>query len=265
MNSDKSNKRPRKSWRVRFKEYSNLCLTSGFIPTLYPRLERIGKLFSRFWTFLQVGKVTIEGVENLNADGRLIYAFNHSSMLDAVVMYGIMPKGLRYMTAVEEMRGLGGLKAVVMGGMGCFPVDRTNGRTVIPPAIDLLVAGTKIGMYPEGKISPTGQLLEFKKGAAWIAIGTCDRLQHKELVGIVPVLMCYNKRHVPSALNYLKMLWHWRAGITITFGEPVYVHTVVPQTAAALIDRIKLDIVSQSCPTVSVGDPGSENKDGNKQ
>lgn len=261
MNSDKNTKR-RKSWRVRFKEYSSLCLTSGFIPTLNPRLESIGKRISRLWTFLQVGKVTIVGAENLNADGRLIYAFNHSSMLDAVVMYGIMPRGIRYMTAVEEMRGLGGLKAVVMGGMGCFAVDRSNGRSVIPPATDLLVSGTKIGMYPEGKISPTGQFLEFKKGAAWIAIGACDKLQHKELVGIVPVLMCYNKRHVPSALSYFKMLWRWRAGITVTFGEPVYVHTVVPQTAAALIDRIKLDIVSQPCPTVSVNAPADDNNDG---
>jgi hypothetical protein len=65
---------------VRFKEYSNLCLTSGFIPTLRPRLERIGKRVSRFWTFLQVGKVTIVGAENLNASGRLIYWTSDSEL-----------------------------------------------------------------------------------------------------------------------------------------------------------------------------------------
>lgn len=245
----------RKSWWRRFRNYAASCTTSGFIPRESYALQRFGKFMSRLWTWIQVGEVTVVGRENLYAPGRLIFCPNHSAMLDAIVIYPIMPLGTRFMAAVEEMRGLGGLKAILMGAAGAYPVDRTRGRTVIPTSIELLVKGKRITMFPEGKISPTGTYLEFKKGAAWIAIGACEALGHNEPVGLVPIHICYHTRDVESATDFGKMRLRWRHGVTITIGKPVYVHNVEPLTPDAVIARIRDDITSQICDTTHLVEP----------
>ena len=244
--------KPRKSWLRRYREYAANCMTSGFIPTEHLGLQRFAKFMARLWAWIQVGEVRVVGRENLTAPGRLIFCPNHSAMLDAVVIYPLMPVGTRFMGAVEEMRGMGGLKAILMGAAGCYPVDRSRGKTVIPVSIGLLVDGKRITMFPEGKISPTGEYLEFKKGAAWIAIGACDALGHKVPVGIVPIHICYGTRDVESATDLGKMRLRWRHGVTITVGKPVYIHEVNPVTPDAVIARIKHDITGQSCETTSL-------------
>ncbi|MDZ4837840.1 MAG: lysophospholipid acyltransferase family protein [Candidatus Melainabacteria bacterium] len=249
-----NNAAPRKSWWKRFREYAALCTTSGFIPRESRGLQHFAKLISRVWAWVQIGEVRVIGREHLLAEGHLIYCPNHSAMLDAVVIYPLIPVGTRYMAALEEMRGLGGLKAILMGAAGCYPVDRTKGKTVIPISIQLLANGKRITMFPEGKISPTGTYLEFKKGAAWIALGASDLLGSSKPVGIVPIHICYGTRDVESATDFGKMRLRWRHGVTVTIGEPVYVHEVQPRTAENVISRIKDDITSQSCSTTSVGD-----------
>lgn len=248
----------RKSWWRRFREYADNCVISGFIPNEHAGFQRFGRRVAALWAWIQVGKITVVGAENLKAAEHLIYCPNHSAMLDAIVMYPIMPEGVRYMAAVEEMRGLWGIKAILMGAMGAFPVDRKNGRSVIPAAVGLVKSGKRLCMFPEGKISPSGTYLEFKKGAAWIAIGACDALGHTAKVGIVPIHICYHTRDVDSATDFTKMKLRWRHGVTITVGEPVYVHDVVPMTPDAVIGRIRDSITSNSCATTSLPEDTSK-------
>ncbi len=247
---------PRKSLWRRFREYANNCVTSGFIPTDNRTFRRFGKFVAKLWSFVQVGEVKVVGEENLHAPGRLIFCPNHSAMLDAVVLYPYIPDRTRFMSAVEEMRGFWGLKAIVMGALGSYAVDRSRGKTVIAPSIELLTAGRCINMFPEGKISPTGTYLEFKKGAAWIALGACEALQHKEPVGLVPIHICYGTRDEASALDFGKMRLKWRRGVTITVGKPIYLHDINPLTPDAVIARIKDVITSQDCATTSLPDKG---------
>lgn len=255
MSLNRNKASPGKSWWARFREYAALCTTSGFIPNESRGFQRFAKVLARFWAWIQLGEVKVIGRENLTAATHLIYCPNHSAMLDAVALYPLLPLGTRYMAAVEEMRGLWGLKAILMGLAGCYPVDRTKGKTVIPASIDLLARKSKrITMFPEGKISPTGTYLEFKKGAAWIALGASDLLGSQTPVGIVPIHICYGTRDVESATDLAKMRLRWRHGVTVTIGEPVYVHNVQPRTAEEVISRIKDDITSQTCATTQLED-----------
>ena len=157
------------TWRKKFREYVNLCLTNGFIPRTFLPLQLLERFLAKFQIFLQVGRVRLIGAENLKVKGRVIFCPNHSSMFDAPVIYAIMKRWPRYMTAYEEMRGLWGLKAVVMGAFGCFAVDRSKGKTVMEPAIQVLASGRCLVIFPEGKISASGEYLTFKKGPAIIA------------------------------------------------------------------------------------------------
>ena len=222
------------------------------MPKRIKSLQFVGKIIARMWLFVQVGKVRVVGRENLDAPGRLLFCINHSSMFDAPLIFTVMKKQPRYMTAVEEMRGLGGLKAVVMGALGSFPVDRSRGHTAIAPSVEALVNGEHIAIFPEGKISNSGAYLKFKSGAARIAIEACDRRNHRVQVGIVPIHICFGSRDEATAGGpYTKMGFKWRGGVTITIGKPIYIHNVEPLTAANVTDVVQAAITAQECATLS--------------
>jgi len=238
------------TWQKKYREYATHCLTSGFIPETFRPLQYVARILARLWLYIQVGRVRIVGFDNLKTPGRVIFCPNHSSMLDAIVIYAIMQRWPRYMTAYEEMRGLGGLKAIAMGAFGCFPVDRSHGKSVLEPAIKVLMSGQTMVIFPEGKISPTGEYLPFKKGPAIIANTTYERLGMKEHVAVVPIHLCYHKRHAPSAGGpYPSMGFKWRGGITVTVGKPIYIHELPSRQPEDVMAVVRAAVKMQSCPT----------------
>lgn len=237
-------------WRQQYRDYVSRCITSGFIPATFRPLQYLARVISRLWVFVQVGELKVKGRDNLQFDGRLIYCPNHSSMFDVPVIYAIMRCFPRYMTAYEEMRGLYGLKAVLMGACGSFPVDRSHGKSVLEPAVNVLAGGDPLVIFPEGKISVSGQYLPFKIGAALIAVNTYQRLGGRERVGIVPVQICLPGRDEKTALGpYSSMAFKWRKGVTVTIAPPIWVdgsHVVSPER---LMQEVRNRIVEQPCPT----------------
>jgi 1-acyl-sn-glycerol-3-phosphate acyltransferase len=238
------------TWRKRFRDYVSMCLSSGFVPYTFRPLQVLGKQLARLWMFIQVGRIRIEGMENLSVKGRIIFCPNHSSMFDAPIMFAVMKQFPRYMTAYEEMRGLWGLKAVLMGAFGSFPVDRSRGKTVLEPAINVLARGDPLVIFPEGKISPTGQYLPFKIGAALIAVGAYEKLNRKEKVAIVPVQICFAGRHAETACGpYTEMGLKWRKGAVVTAGPPVWIDAECCSEPENVINAVRMMIVERPCPT----------------
>jgi len=238
------------TWRQNFREYVDLCLTSGFIPHSVRPLQLVGKYLGKIWVFAQVGRVRIVGKENLTAPGRIIFCPNHSSMFDAPIIFSIMKRMPRYMTAYEEMRGIWGLKAIAMGAFGCFAVDRAHGKTVIDPAIKVIVQGSPLVVFPEGKISKTGVYLPFKKGSAIIGIAAYEQLLRKDRVGYVPIHICYHSRDEETAGGpYGAMGLKWRGGVTITVGKPIYLDEISPMNADSVTEAVRKAIVFQACAT----------------
>lgn len=231
-----------KGWRQRVHEYSQRCIQSGFIPLTFRPAQFLGRLFARFLVFLQLGKIRVMGRRNLQIPGRFVFCPNHSSMFDAPVMYSILnrPEDVRYMTAFEEMRGLWGLKAILMGAMGSFPVDRSRGKSVIEPAIEVLVRGQSLTIFPEGRVSETEECQPFKNGAAIIASEALKRLGKDERIGIIPVHIHYHRRHNPTArTNFLKMGFKWRGGVTVTVGCPIYLDERANASPEELMSEVR--------------------------
>lgn len=238
------------TWRQKYREYVNQCLTSGFIPQTFLPLQYVARILARIWLYIQVGRVSIVGADNLKTPGRVIFCPNHSSMFDAIVVYATMQRWPRYMTAYEEMRGLWGLKAIAMGAFGCFAVDRTQGKTVLEPAIKVLMSGQPMVVFPEGKVSPTGEYLPFKKGSAIIANTAFERLGGKEPVAIVPIHICYLKRHAPTAAaSYGEMGLKWRGGVIVTVGKPIYLHELPSRKPEDVMAVVRGVIKMQACAT----------------
>jgi 1-acyl-sn-glycerol-3-phosphate acyltransferase len=243
------------NWRQQFNDYVDLCLTSGFIPKSLRPLQLVGKFLAILWVYIQVGRVQVIGKHNLLAPGRIVFCPNHSSMFDALVIFSIMRRMPRYMTAYEEMQGLWGLKAIIMGAFGCFAVDRSQGKTVIEPAIQVLVSNEPLVIFPEGKISPSGTYLPFKKGISYIGLGAYDRLAGRDRVGFVPMHICYGKRHEDTAISpYGAMGFRWRGGVIVTILEPIYIDMVEPRTPEAITSAVRQSIVSQACATTRLSE-----------
>ena len=59
---------------------------------------------------------------------------------------------------------------------------------------------------------------------------------------------------MPCHVSFLKMLLRWRSGVTITIGDPIYVHDINPLDANNVIEEVKREITGQSCSTTKVAD-----------
>ncbi|MBX9688782.1 MAG: 1-acyl-sn-glycerol-3-phosphate acyltransferase [Candidatus Obscuribacterales bacterium] len=235
--------------RTRYKNYIEQILTSGYIPKPKPWLLWPSRKLFQFWRFLQLGRCNVVGAENLSTPGRVIFCPNHSSLFDAIAVHPSMTRPIRTMGAYESMKGLLGLKAIFLTGVGVFPVDRKNGSSVIKPAVDLLVSGEPLMIFPEGKIDNSGKLGEFKVGAAYIALSAEQQLQGKEPVGLVPMHICYGKRNKKTgdSFNFLKMAFSWRGGVTLHIGKPIWLSEHRGLSAEELMQVLRRKIISL-CP-----------------
>lgn len=210
--------------KTRIAEFGKLCYTSGYVPEIRHWLTVIGRPLARLWMFIQVGRVKVIGKKNRDLKGRVIFVPNHSSLLDAPLMFSILPRRkLHFMAAHDVMNGLNGKQAIVMGAVGCYPVDRSRGYTVVRPSIDLVVGGNSLVIFPEAKMYFRGECVPLKRGAAFIAKHAFRRSADGGDVAIVPVEIKYLKRDQGSYdKGYFAYGLKWRAGATVTFGEPMY-------------------------------------------
>lgn len=238
------------TWPDAYRRYIAKITTSGYVGEPSPICLFFARLVLRFAQFVFIGKVRVVGEENLRVPGRLIYCPNHSSMLDAVVMYPTINGPVRAMGAVEVFRNYWGLAAIIMTKMGGFPVDRTNGKTVLGPATKIIVRGERLCMFPEGKISPTGDLLPFKLGAGIIANCAYDLLGGKEPIGIVPIQICYHRRDNATALKVPKMGFKWRGGATVTVHKPIWLHELPDRDPKVVMRMVRDAIAATPCPTL---------------
>ncbi len=115
--------------------------------------------------------ITIEGRENIPAGRACIFMANHVSNLDAPVLICNLPGR----TSVFLKRSL--MKLPVLGYAfklaEFIPVDRDgdaeSARLAVADALGVFADGLHITTFVEGKRSPDGRLLAFKKGPFYLA------------------------------------------------------------------------------------------------
>ena len=113
------------------------------------------------WRFAHFARIVVGGIfiaiyrtrfvgEYHVPEGACILAGNHSSTFDPFMIYGRSPKGMIHFIAKKELwkhRAVGW----AVDHLGAIPVYRgTADRQMIKMTTDLLKAGEKVGIYPEG-------------------------------------------------------------------------------------------------------------------
>jgi 1-acyl-sn-glycerol-3-phosphate acyltransferase len=118
----------------------------------------------RWW-----GRLEVEGLELLPADGPVLLAANHDSYWDPVAV-GVAQLARRQVRALAKssMWKVKGLNRV-LDGMGQIPIERGSGDAgAMDRAIEELRAGACIGVFPEGTRS-LGRELRARSGFGRLA------------------------------------------------------------------------------------------------
>lgn len=118
-------------------------------------------------------KVNASGVEKVPENGRMLFVCNHQHDFDPVMMLSVFPDYDIGFIGKKEIYKTMPLIGKAMHGLCCLPIDRENNReaakTVIE-AVHILKEGkASIGLFPEGYVSKSCELLPFRNGSLKIA------------------------------------------------------------------------------------------------
>jgi len=130
-----------------------------------------GVVWARFNSFITPMDVEVFGRENIDPARSYVVVGNHQSQYDIFVVYGWLPIDFRWVMKAE-------LRKVPILGYYCYKaghifIDRSDSKSAIDTinaAKSRIKDGTSVFFFPEGTRSPTGSLIEFKKGAFKFAI-----------------------------------------------------------------------------------------------
>jgi len=128
----------------------------------------------------------IQGRENI-PDGACLLAANHSSMADPIwVLLALGTRRNMYIMAKKQLMQVPVLSKIVAWGGG-FSVDRGGADIgAVKKALEVLKAGDKLLIFPEGTRVRPGKQIEAKTGAALLA--------NRADVPVVPIYITQNKR-----------------------------------------------------------------------
>ena len=131
-------------------------------------LQRIVHWIIRFLVWL-LTKVTIEGLENVPAQGGFVLAVNHLDYLDAPIIFAKMPR--RMVVFAADKWAKTPFSGWILSHVGtAIYVDRgAPDRKALAAALTVLKAGGALAMAPEGTRSPTGGLTEGHTGVAYLS------------------------------------------------------------------------------------------------
>jgi 1-acyl-sn-glycerol-3-phosphate acyltransferase len=156
----------------------------------------------------------------LPAKGPAILVCNHTSSIDPILLQARSPRLIRWMMAEEyferqPMRW-------VFERVGVILVDRGNrDMASIRAAIRVLAAGYVLGVFPEGRIETSDEIIPFQTGIGLLAMKTR-----------APVYPAY----LDGSQRGLEMIeaFYRRSEISIAFGEAVDLGDLADSKAAVL-------------------------------
>jgi len=179
---------------------------------LSPFIYRLCAWIIRF-IFRINGGLEIKGRDNIPMEGGAVVAPNHISYLDPPLIGAIVPRQATFMAR----RGLFDIKIPIMRWFihrYAFPVDREKILpSTIKEAVRRLKGGELLVIFPEGRRSDTGELLEGKKGVGMIA--------SLSNAPVIPTLVIGTDKALPVGGRWLR-----RAKVRVIFDKPINFSTI---------------------------------------
>lgn len=186
-------------------------------------LHGVNTLFTRVYHNLAIVRPS-----NLPEDGPAILVSNHISGLDPLLIQSACRSRLITWMMASEYMDLPGLGRVFRM-LGVIPVQRGSRETgPLRQALRQLHQGRVIGLFPEGRISTTGEMLDFQSGAGLMALRTGAM--------VYPVYLDGTQRNKEMSEAFFR-----RQHAFIAFGEPLH---FCGETSTAALDEVTQRIKS---------------------
>lgn len=140
-------------------------------------------------------KVNAKGTDKVPENGRMLFVCNHQHDLDPIMLLSVFPEHEIGFIGKKEIYKTMPLIGKAMHGLHSLPIDRENNReaakTIIEAARLLKEDKCSVGLFPEGYVSKTCELREFRSGSLKIAYKA-----------EVPIVVCVinNTRSIPKRM-----------------------------------------------------------------
>ena len=164
------------------------------------------------------------GLNNINKEGRVLLAGNHTKWLDPVMIVGITNRQVHFLAKEELFHGL---TNPIVKGMGCVPVNRKiHDKNALQSAYNYLNNDLCVGIFPEGTINRTDKtIMNFKIGA----VKACNKTDTK----LVPFVIT----------GKYKL---FRKGIKIEFLKPIKISDNLDKENKRLMDIVEKTIIKEN-------------------
>ncbi|MGN1410998.1 MAG: lysophospholipid acyltransferase family protein [Oscillospiraceae bacterium] len=161
-----------------------------------------------------VYNLSFEGLENIDNSKACVYASNHRSYADPVLITLPVKKKFSYMAKEELFKNP--FFSALIRAFGAFPVVRGKGdMEVINTAIEKLKSGRNLVIFPEGTRSKDGKVGKGKTGVALIA--------SKSNADVIPVGIVFEGEKL-----------HFRSKVVVKYGKPINAHEIaLPENPTA--------------------------------
>jgi 1-acyl-sn-glycerol-3-phosphate acyltransferase len=158
----------------------------------------------------RVWRTRVTGLEHLPATGPVLLVANHVGLLDGPLVWGLVPRDVRFLVKGEMCAGVLG---ALLTATRQVPVDRTTGRgasLALALAARVLADGGAVGVFPEGTRG-RGDVAQVRSGAAWLAL--------RSRAPVVPVAVVGT---AGSGRGGLGALPRPRAALHVALGPPLH-------------------------------------------
>ena len=170
---------------------------------LYAFLHLIGKFI--LWALFRLEKI---GIENIPREGGIIFAANHASFLDPILVGVASPRQMYFLAKTELFKGF--FFPLFIKNLNALPMKRERVSTYTFRRLnELLGEGKAILLFPEGTRSRDGKIKKGKPGVALISYSTSSP--------VIPTLIEGNFEALPPGAKMLSPV-----KIKVKFGKPLY-------------------------------------------
>lgn len=190
-------------------------------------------------TIATLCRPTVQGLENIPAQGPFIVAPNHLSFFDSVIVQALTPRPVSFFAKAEYFTGKG-VKGKLMKSffesVHSIPVERGEQAAsvqALKTLLEILGRNEGVGIYPEGTRSRDGVLYRGRTGVGWLALTTGAPVVPVGIIGTEKLQPAGSKGFKPAKFTL-------RYGAPLTFAQTGPDHALPARRAAtdAIMDAI---------------------------
>lgn len=189
---------------------------------------KVARVWARMVLFFGGAKVKTVGREKIEKGVSYVIVSNHVSYMDTPLLLAHLPVNFRFMAKQELFKVPFIGHHLAKAGHISVPLDdwRAALKVLSTVGVILVERGQSVLMFPEGGRSENGELLDFKDGAAYLAIKGEVKILPVCIIGIHAVLPMHSG--------------HMRPGkVTLRIGDPIDVTGLKTSDRADLTERLK--------------------------